>query len=140
MVDVRPRGIVVSPDGRRVHVAAEIGGTLTTIDATTNAVLTTLRLPGSPAKPVGVAVARDGTVYVANGRANSVTVVDASGSRVLRTFAVGQRPWGIDVTASGHVITANGASDDISVTDPSTGRVISTIKVGKGPWGIAAGR
>src|SRR5690606_41086335 len=92
------------------------------------------------AKPVGVVVSPDGKrVYVANGHANSVSVIDAEMNRVIATIPVGRRPWGLAITPDGKKLyTANGISNDVSVIDTATNEVIATVKVeGEGPWGIA---
>ena len=84
-------------------------------------------------------VSPDGNrVYVANGRGNSVSVVDAGSLQLLTTIAAGQRVWGIAVTPDGKKLyAAGGLSNDVSVVDTETNRVIETVKIGDGPWGVA---
>jgi YVTN family beta-propeller protein len=86
---------------------------------------------------MGVAVANE-RIFVSEGRAKSVAILDASTDRVTTTIAdVGARPWGIAVAPSGLVFTANGPSNDVSVIDPGTDRVVQRIPTGASPWGIA---
>jgi YVTN family beta-propeller protein len=45
-----------------------------------------------------MAVTPDGSkLYVANGRSNSVSVIDTVTHRVLREIPVGQLPWGVAI-------------------------------------------
>ncbi|HEX2167777.1 MAG TPA: cytochrome D1 domain-containing protein, partial [Longimicrobiales bacterium] len=85
------------------------------------------------------AVSPDGSrVYVANGHANSISVVDPRAQREIAVVPVGRRPWGVDISRDGKFIyTANGGSNDVSVIDAATLTVIGTIPVGERPWGVA---
>ena len=90
-------------------------------------------------KPVGMALNADGsTLYVANGRANTVSVVDPSNGRISKTIAVGQRVWGIAFAhSSGKLYAANGLSNNVSVIDTNSNSVVATLPAGDGPWGVA---
>ena len=80
-------------------------------------------------------------IYVANGHANSVSVIDAASETLTATIPVGKRPWGIAITPDGRrLYTANGLSDDVSVIDTATLKVIATIPAGKGAWGVILGK
>jgi len=109
------------------------------IDVAKKEVLETIELEGGQGKPVGVVVSPDNkTVYVANGRANRVSVVDAALGKVVASIPVGHRPWGIALSRDGKTLyTANGLSDDVSVIDVASRRVVATIAVGKRPLGVA---
>jgi YVTN family beta-propeller protein len=92
-----------------------------------------------PPRPMGTVLSPDGRqLFVSNGRARSVSVIDVATRRLVRTFAdVGARPWGIAVSPDGrNVYTANGPSGDISVIDAVTGRVHRRIELGGSPWGL----
>ena len=86
-----------------------------------------------------MAVAPDGSrVYVANGHAGSVSVIDVRTRSEIAVIDVGRRPWGVDVSRDGSlIVTANGGSDDATVIDARTFDVIATIPVGSRPWGVA---
>jgi YVTN family beta-propeller protein len=90
-------------------------------------------------KPVGVIVSPDGSrIYVANGRANTVSVIDAATLQIVTTVAVGQRVWGIALTPDGkRLYAANGLSNDVSVIDTATNNRVTSVKAGDGPWGVA---
>jgi serine/threonine-protein kinase len=47
-VGKEPFGLAVAPDGRRVYVADEDGGTVTVVDAVTDSRVTTIQVAGSP--------------------------------------------------------------------------------------------
>ena len=91
--------------------------------------------------PVGVAVSPDGkTIYVANGRAGTLSVIDAATYKVVATVPVGKRPWGLAVSRDGKfVYTANGLSNDVTVVSTATNKIVAKISVGQRPWGIAVG-
>src|SRR5690606_25202174 len=96
LVDIRPRGVTFSPDGRRAYVTCEISGTLVVIDTDGHAVIASIPLGEGRAKPVGVVVSPDGSrVYVANGHGHSVSVIDTASNQLLGEVVVGRRPWGI---------------------------------------------
>ncbi|MGI9089695.1 MAG: beta-propeller fold lactonase family protein, partial [Gemmatimonadaceae bacterium] len=126
-------------DGRHAYVTAENGGTLSFIDARRNVVTDRVKLEGGTGRPVGVVASRNGArVYVTNGRASTVSVVDATTHRVLGSIPVGRRPWGVALTRDDKTLfTANGLSNSVSVIDTPTNRVVATIPVGTRPWGVA---
>jgi YVTN family beta-propeller protein len=139
LVGSRPRVAVFSSDSSRAFVTAENAGTLSVIDVKSHSVTATKRLPGSDAKPVGIALAPGSDqAYVANGRANNVVLVELASLRIVAEIPVGKRVWGIGITPDGRkVYAANSLSNDVSVIDTASNRVVSTIPAGNGPWGVA---
>jgi quinoprotein dehydrogenase-associated probable ABC transporter substrate-binding protein/PQQ-dependent catabolism-associated beta-propeller protein len=136
----RPRDAIFSADGSRAYVSAEHGGSVAAVDVATNKVLQTIALP--PASlPMGLALSPDDRrLYVANGRARTVSVIDLAASTLLANIRVGARPWGIGLTSDGKFLyTANGSSNDVSVIDTASLNVVATVRVGATPWGIAVG-
>jgi YVTN family beta-propeller protein len=90
-----------------------------------------------------VQLSRDGArVYVSNGRARSVGVIDVATRSLVQTIPdVGTRPWGMAVSRDGtKLYTANGPSGDVSVIDLASGTVERRIEVGGSPWGVTVGR
>jgi len=144
LVDSRPRFAEFTADGKQVWVSAEIGGTVSVIDAATRQVVKTIgfEVPGvtkEAIQPVGVRVTRDGKLaFVALGPANRVAVVDAQTFEVKDYLLVGQRVWQLAFNADqSRLFTTNGISNDISVIDVPGLEVIKSITVGNQPWGVA---
>ena len=76
-------------------------------------------------------------VFVSNGRAGTVSVIDTSDNRVIDTVAVGQRPWNMAITPDGSKLyVANGRSGTVSVIDAISNRKLRDIAVGALPWGV----
>jgi PQQ-dependent catabolism-associated beta-propeller protein len=139
LVGARPRSVAFSPDGTRAWATAEIDGTVSVIDVATHRVIHTIVLEGGNGRPVGIVVSTDGkTVFVANGGADCISVIDAVSYEPISRIETGRRPWGIALSADGtRLYVANGGSNDISMIDTRRRRVIQSIKVGTRPWGVA---
>lgn len=137
----RPRDAVFTPDGEFAYVSAEIAGTVSEIVVAENRVRRTFEMPEGSLS-MGVALSPDsGTLYVANGRAQTVSVVDLETGEVTANIEVGERPWGIAVSPDGRfVYTANGPSNDVSVLDTETLTVVTRLPAGASPWGLALRR
>jgi YVTN family beta-propeller protein len=145
----RPRVVLFAPNGRRAYVSSENGAAVTVVDALAHVALGRVRIPNTGtsgplgARPMGMVLSSDGrTLYVANGRGGTVSVIDTVGRRVIGTIAgVGARPWGIALAADGKTLyTANGPSNDVSVIDVASKKVARKIATCRSPWGLALGR
>jgi quinoprotein dehydrogenase-associated probable ABC transporter substrate-binding protein len=136
----RPRDSIFSADGSRAYVSAEHGGSVAVVDVAKSEVAATIVLPAG-SLPMGLALSPDERrLYVANGRARTVSVIDLTASTLLADIHVGARPWGIGLTSDGKFLyTANGPSNDVSVIDTASLNVVATVRVGTMPWGIAVG-
>jgi PQQ-dependent catabolism-associated beta-propeller protein len=139
-VGLRPRDIIFTPDGRHAIVSAEANHQVDIIDMETHTVARTIKL-AEGVLPMGLALAPDGRVlYVANGRAKTVSKIDFQNGAALSSIEVGTRPWGIALSPDGkRLFTANGPSNDVTVIDTETFTVMTRIPVGKSPWGVAIG-
>jgi YVTN family beta-propeller protein len=77
-------------------------------------------------------------LYLTNGGAANVMVIDTADDKVVATIPVGQRPWNMAITRDGKKLyVANGRSDSVSVIDTASNARIKDIPVGKTPWGVA---
>jgi YVTN family beta-propeller protein len=137
-VPVRPRSVAFLPGSPIAFIPSESVGKLNVVDTAKATVINTITLP-SGSRPMRVRVAPDGgKLYVSNGRAGTVSVLDAHSYALLDSIKVGSRPWGIALSPDGkYLLSANGPSNDVSVVDLSTDKEVARVKVGERPWGIA---
>ena len=136
-VNGRPRSVDFLPSGAIGFVPSESTGELNVIDTVHPRVLKTIKLPvGS--RPMRVRVTSDGgKLYVSNGRAGTISVIDAHSYEILDSIKVGARPWGIALSPDGKFLfAANGPSDDVSVVDVAQGKEVARVKAGSSPWGV----
>jgi YVTN family beta-propeller protein len=136
-VPVRPRSVDFLANANIGFIPSESKGQLNVIDTSTPKVLKSVDLPAG-SRPMKVKVSVDGTkVYISDGRAGTVSVMDTQTYAVLNTIKVGARPWGLALSPDGkYLFSANGPSNDVSVVDLATNKEVSRIKAGEGPWGI----
>jgi YVTN family beta-propeller protein len=82
---------------------------------------------------------KDRTVFVSNSRSGTVTMINVSSRKVVRTIPVGTEPAGLAVTPDGNfVYVANFGSDDVAVLDAHSGDLLLRIAgVGPKPRAIA---
>jgi YVTN family beta-propeller protein len=137
-VNVRPRSMDFMPDGAVAFIPSESTGELNVIDTANLKVSRVIALPPG-SRPMSVKVAADGRkIYVSNGRAGTVAVLDARTYTLLSTIKVGIRPWGIALSPDGkRLYTANGPSNDVSVVDLDANKEIARINTGSSPWSVA---
>jgi len=89
-VGQRPRGVTVSPDGRRVYVANSNSDSVSIIDARE---LTVLKTVPAGTDPEGLTLDRTGThLYVVNENELTVTVLDVATLTIVRKIEVGKEP------------------------------------------------
>jgi PQQ-dependent catabolism-associated beta-propeller protein len=143
LVDSRPRVARFTADGAQVWVSAEVGGTVSVIDAATRTVVHKIRfaIPGIPqegVQPVGVVFTPDATTaFVALGPANRVAVVDTKTYEVKKYLLVGQRVWNLAFSLDGRrLYTTNGVSNDMTVIDVASLKPTKSVPVGRLPWGV----
>ena len=136
-VNGRPRSVDFLPSGAIGFIPSESTGELNVIDAVHAKVLKTIKLPAG-SRPMRVRVSADGNkLYVSNGRAGTISVIDTHTYEILRSIKVGARPWGIALSPDGKFLfAANGPSNDVSVVNVEEGKEIARIKAGSSPWGV----
>jgi YVTN family beta-propeller protein len=136
-VPVRPRSVDFLSNAAIGFIPSESKGLLNVIDTATPKLLRSIDLPAG-SRPMRVRVSPDNSkVYVSDGRAGTVSVVDTHSYGVLGTIKVGTRPWGIVLSPDGkYLFSANGPSNDVSVVDLATNKEITRVKAGDSPWGI----
>jgi YVTN family beta-propeller protein len=136
-VNARPRSMDFSPGAGIGFIPSESAGELNVIDTVNLKVLKTIALPPG-SRPMSVKVASNGRkVYVSNGRAGTVSVLDSRTYELLNTIKVGVRPWGIALSPDGKFLyAANGPSNDVSVVDLDANKEIARVKAGASPWAV----
>jgi YVTN family beta-propeller protein len=89
----KPKGVVVSADGKRVYVATGRGNSVAVIDGEQLSLITLIPVGK---RPWGIALSPDGRkIYTANGVSNDVSVIDTNTNQVIATIKAGDGPWGI---------------------------------------------
>jgi YVTN family beta-propeller protein len=136
-VNVRPRSMAFLPGGDIGFIPSESTGELNVIDTVNLKVSKVITLPPG-SRPMSVKTASDGAkIYVSNGRAGTVSVLDGRTYELLNTIKVGTRPWGIALSPDGKLLySANGPSNDVSVVDLETHKEIARAKAGESPWSV----
>jgi YVTN family beta-propeller protein len=137
-VPLRPRSVDFLPGSGIGFIPSESVGQLNVIDTVHYKVARAITLPPG-SRPVRVRVAPNGQkVYVSNGRAGTVSVLDSHSYELIDDIKVGTRPWGIVISPDGkYLFAANGPSNDVSVVDLQINKEMTRIQAGQSPWGIA---
>jgi len=121
-----PRHLRFREAGGPLLVPAEDADHLLLIDVTSGVVLRSVAVGRHPHD----AVARDGTVFVSNEQADSVSVVAADGS--VTTVAGPQQPGGVAVTDTSVGILGV-RSHTLAVLNPTSLRPVATVAAGVAP-------
>jgi YVTN family beta-propeller protein len=147
----RPRGMDLSPDGKRLYVAlsgSPIGGphvdesTLPPADKAADGIgvvelagLRLVRTLRGVSDPEQVAVGRDGRkLYIASEDTATAVVIDEHDGRLLATLPVGVEPEGIAVSPDGRWVYVTAEADDVvTVIDTREDAVVATVPVGARP-------
>ena len=106
------------------------------IGVSTGSLVTMLERYGS--SPSAVATGADGTVYVANAGANTVSVINPINGSITATVRVGRTPQALGVGTDGRVWIVNSGDNTVTVTD-RFGSNLQTVTVGKAPSAITFG-
>ncbi|WP_329063699.1 protein kinase domain-containing protein [Amycolatopsis sp. NBC_01480] len=92
-----PFGLAVAPDGRRVYVADEGGGTVSVVDAATSARVATIPMSGNPS---GVAFTPSGdAVWIAVPQ--GLQEIDPATATIRRTVPLQARAYSMAISAGG---------------------------------------
>ena len=133
---VRPRGMAVSLDGKRLYVSAQ-PNSLLVVDLEQRAVRATIDVGESPE---GVARSPDGKwVAVAVELANGVAFIDAASGKLAFTVkTLGKNPEHAEFSADGRWVYASAEdADSVDVIDVAARRQVASIQVARRPRGIA---
>lgn len=131
----RPRGMVMSPDGKRLYVAIGNENRIAIIDTATCKLIRSV--PSGP-DPETLALSPDErTAYVANENDNEMSIIDlATGNR--REVAVGGEPEGTGVSPDGRtVVQASESGSMATVINAATGAVRANLMIDTRPRFVA---
>ena len=154
-VGKRPRGIKVSPDGKKLFVALSGSpmappGTdesklpppdrsadgIAIVDLATEKLERTLSTGDDPES---FDISADGkTLYVSNEDAATTTVVSLPSGKVIAVIPVGGEPEGVRLRPDGKVVYVTSEEEnEVAVIDTGANKVIAKIETGARPRGIA---
>ena len=154
-VGKRPRGILLSPDGKQILVAlsgSPIAGPgvdesklpppdrsadgIGVLDIATKALVRTHR---SGQDPEAFDISRDGgKVYVSNEDAAEMSVLDLASGTVTNRVKVGEEPEAVTLRPDGRVAYVGCEADnEVVAVDTQSNTVVGRIKTGARPRGIA---
>jgi YVTN family beta-propeller protein len=80
---------------------------------------------------------RNGTIYVANWGAGTISVISDLTNKITSTIKVGNNPWGVLYDPQNQKIYVAGYTSGMFKIDPMTNKVVETFAAGNGPWNIA---
>jgi YVTN family beta-propeller protein len=124
-----PAGFAVSADGRQLYVAENLADSLAVVDVANRRVVQ--RLPTGP-YPYAVAITPDGTVFVSNWGANTLSVFQRSADGRIApasAIAAGRHPSALLLTPDGRrLFVASGSTDRIAVVDTRARRVLGELR------------
>jgi len=132
-----PRGIVATPDGRKVYVANSGSNNISVIDPGANRVINTIS--NFSYSPVELALSDDGRwLYATNSDSDNVSVIDTVSSMLTGVIPVGQDPGSVVFDGRrAKLYVANRGENSISIIDVNTSTVESTVTVGLNPSSLA---
>ena len=95
--EIKPMGMALSQDGKKLFVTTGKGKKLFVIDTGTNQVAQSVEVGG---RPWGIALSPDGKyIFTANGPEQDVAMVDAATLTVTRKIKSNGGPWGIQIVS-----------------------------------------
>ncbi len=128
----RPRGIIASPDGKEVYVAAGDGDIMDVID--TEKLEVTRELDSGPDPELMAVDPQGGTLYIANEDDSMVTVMDVKSGDVLEEVPVGVEPEGVGVSPDSKYTVATSESTSMAhVIDNADYKLVANVLVDTRP-------
>lgn len=95
--DIKPMGMVLSLDAKKLYVTTGKGKKVFVIDTGTNQVVTSFEVGQ---RPWGIALSPDGkTLFTANGPSQDVSIVDTATNAVTKKVKATGGPWGIQIVS-----------------------------------------
>ena len=131
-VGARPRGIVLSKDGRSLYICTSDADHIEVLDLASLTVMRTL--PSNP-DPEYMALSADGrTLYVANEDNSQVSVLDVAKGAITSEIPVGVEPEGMAVSPDGRTVLCTSETTSMAhFIDAATHQVTASVLVGTRP-------
>ena len=123
-----PAGLALSPDGRRLYVAENLGDSLAVVDLASRNVVQRV---ATGRYPYGVAVTPEGTVFVSQWNGDGVAVFTPTSDGTLHaagTIPAGRHPSAVVLNGDGtRLFVASASTDRVAVIDTRTRHVVATL-------------
>jgi YVTN family beta-propeller protein len=135
-LDKTPRGLELSPDGRRVLFTLAGVNAVQVLDTATNQIVTQIPVGASPHYAPFTPDGRWALAVVQG--PGELGILDTATGTVAGTIAVGRAPhWSTSSSDGRTAYVTNEGSNDVSVVDLASRTVTATIPVGNAPRKIA---
>src|SRR5207302_5602476 len=135
----QPRRVLFAPDGKRCYVSAEEGGSITVLDAATDAVVDHFTSGGHAPRTMLFLPDRK-TLLVTNVDDDSVSLIDSGTKAVNLTIGVGGSPQRLAVSGDGQSAFVLSVLDEkfsiIDLKGPHI-RAKKFVLIGHAPYGMA---
>jgi YVTN family beta-propeller protein len=135
-LDKTPRGLELSPDGRRVLFTLAGVNAIQVLDTATNRIAIQIPVGASPHYAPFTPDGRSALAVVQG--PGELAILDTASNTVAGTVAVGKAPhWSMSSSDGRTAYVTNEGSNDVSVVDLTRRTVMATIAVGNAPRKIA---
>jgi len=135
-LDKTPRGLELSPDGRRVLFTLAGVNAIQVLDTATNRIATQIPVGASPHYAPFTPDGRWALAVVQG--PGELAILDTASNTLAGTVAVGKAPhWSMSSSDGRTAYVTNEGSNDVSVVDLTSRTVMATIAVGNAPRKIA---
>jgi YVTN family beta-propeller protein len=129
----KPRALALTPDDRKLYVAAQAANVVVVIDTAQRRVLARVAVG---AEPTGVVATPDGRrVYAVSHEAATVAEIDPATDQVVRTLAVGEHPWGVAADGKLLYVSQFLLAPGVTVIEPATFTVRNVVALADQPPG-----
>ena len=135
-LDKTPRGLELSPDGKRVFFTLAGVNAIQVLDTATSQIVAQIAVGASPHFAPFTPDGRWALAVVQG--PGELSILDTASNTVAGTLAVGKAPhWAASSSDSRTAYVTNEVSNDVSVVDLASRKVTATIAVGNAPRKIA---
>lgn len=144
-----PYGVALSPDGRTAYVSDQGSNTIDVLDVTGSAPVRVRSVTVGTHPNREVVDPRTGTLYVANGDSDTVSVIRPGSDAARATVdlapyhgaPIGSNPDGLALSADGRTLyVANSGNNDVDVVRTANGRVEGMIPTAWYPTSVTPSR